>query len=80
MVPKSARGVPKRGIYRLPLLEGGFGTKLASRRDDIPMWHYLGVFNDKGKEDPTLGCEPVLLPSWKGTEDPTPTVSRVDKT
>ena len=33
------RGVPKRDIYRLPLLEGGFGTKLASRQDDIPVWH-----------------------------------------
>ena len=80
MVPKSARGVPKRGIYRLPLLEGGFGTKLASRQDDIPVWHYLGVFNEKGKENLTFGCEPVLPPSWKRTEDPAPVMSRLDKT
>ena len=38
------RGVPKRDIYRLPFLEGGFGTKLASRQDGILMWHYLGIF------------------------------------
>ena len=37
-------GVPKWDIYRLPLLKGGFGIKLDSRRDDILVWHYLRVF------------------------------------
>ena len=80
MVPKSARGVSKRDIYRLPLLEGGFGTKIASRRDDILVWHYLRGFRLKGKEDPTLGCEFELPPSWNEEEHPTPAVSRLDRT
>ena len=47
MVPKSERGVLKRDIYRLSLLEGGFGTKLASRRDNIPVWYYPRGFSIK---------------------------------
>ena len=80
MVPKSARRVSKRDIYKLPLLEGGFGTKLASRRDDIPVWHYPSGFLLKGKEDLTPGCESELPPSWNEEEYPTLAVSRLDKT
>ena len=53
MRPKKTRGVPKRDIYRLPLIEGGFGTKLSSRRDDIPVWRDPGDFPLRAKEDPT---------------------------
>ena len=49
------RGVPKRDIYRLPLLEDGFGMKLASRRDNTPMWRYPGVLKE---------IQHLLPPGW----------------
>ena len=41
------RGVSEQDIYRLPLLKDGFGMKLASRRDDTPVWRYPGVLRKR---------------------------------